>query len=101
MLSLLEILQKHQRQRADIEARRPCNGMVGLGDRLDAAIARHEADPAASEREHRAHANELFGWYRQQFAEGKGYLVDPKVLRLDRAYCRAAGIELMPEDHRG
>jgi hypothetical protein len=97
-LSLLEILRKHQRQRAEIEARRLSNSMVGLGDRLDAAIARHKADPEASERKRRADANELVGWYRQQFAEGKGHLVDPKTLRLDRALIRTAGIEF---DQRG
>jgi hypothetical protein len=79
----------------------PCNSMTGLGDRLDAAIARHEADPEVSEREYRACANELFGWYRRQFAEGNEHLVDPKMLRLDRAYCRAVRIELMPDDLRG
>jgi hypothetical protein len=91
---LLEILRKSLRQRAEIEARRSNSSMVGLGDRLDAAIARHKADPEASERKRRADANELVGWY----AEGKGHLVDPKTLRLDRALIRTAGIEF---DQRG
>jgi|ERR1700733_15382377 hypothetical protein len=96
-LSLLEILRKSQRQRAEIEARRSNSSMEGLGDRLDAAIARHKADPGAAAREDRAHADELVGWYRRLEVEGKAHLVDPKTLRLDRALIRAAGIEMTEE----